>query len=124
MKVADQLAQLAAAGLRPAPGVDEQVLAWREPPPACEEPPFRRLLEVLGGTSDREPFSPFCERLWLFDTNRIHGAGAYAAVLARLERMTGGALGISDVTDGVDRWARRAWVVGPCRRRCIHPCRR
>ncbi|MBK8098837.1 MAG: hypothetical protein IPK26_17120 [Planctomycetes bacterium] len=118
MRVGEQLQRLEAAGLRFAPGVESE-LVQREVPALLEDPPFTRLLEMLGDGRSREPFEPLCDQLWMCHTSRIHDPGAYVAVLLRLERMTGGVLGLSGMTDHLDRRARRAWVEFTCRGHAI-----
>ena len=65
---------------------------------------------ALASEIEREPFTPVADRLWLCDYERIVDHGDYRNVLERLERMTGNALGVTEVRDHVDLEAGKAWI--------------
>tara|TARA_R110002072_G_scaffold10569_38_gene49288 strand:+ start:2675 stop:3259 length:585 start_codon:yes stop_codon:yes gene_type:complete len=68
---------------------------------ALEAAPYKSLVETMAQTIEREPESPICDRLWMCDFERIEDHGDYADVLVRLERMTGGVVGLSEIQDHV-----------------------
>lgn len=74
----------------------------------------------MGIDLEREPYSPICDRLWMCDYERIEDHGAYREVILRLETMTGGQLGLTEVTDYVDVEEGKAWVEFEHRGRRIH----
>jgi len=106
----EQLERLRPTGIIPNPGVTEADLLAFATKGKLERKPFRGLVEALARDIEREPFTPITDRLWLCDYERVEDHGAYRDVLLRLERMTGHALGLANVTDHVDIEAGRAFL--------------
>lgn len=104
----EQLERLAAAGLRINAGVTHEDLTAFGSKSEIEKNPYEALFDALGIELEREPFTPICDRLWMCDLERVEDNGAYKDVLARLERMTGGAARLSKITDFVDVESRSA----------------
>lgn len=105
-----QLAALAQAGIVVNAGVVEADLTTFQSRADLERTPYVGLVEVLGIALEREPFTPICDRLWMCDFECIEDHGSYAAVVERLELMTGGALHLANIEDHVDLEAGEAWV--------------
>lgn len=105
-----QIEALADLGLELNPGVTEADLTAFRERAALEAKPFVGLVEVMGIDLEREPYSPICDRLWMCDFERIEDHGAYRDVVLRLEAMTGGQLGLTEVKDYVDVEEGTAWV--------------
>jgi hypothetical protein len=64
---------------------------------SLEAGPHKALVETMAQTIEREPESPICDRLWMCDLERIEDPLDLVDVLVRLERMTGGALGLTEI---------------------------
>jgi hypothetical protein len=105
-----QLAELAELGLAPTEGVSQDDLFSSHSRAELERAPYRALAETLARAIEREPFDPMCDRLWMCDFERIEDHGDYAAILLRLQTMTGAALAIRDVRDHVDIEEQLAWL--------------
>ena len=110
ISIEKQLSALARAGIVVRPGVTESDLTTFHPRKELEGKPFAGLVEVLGIELEREPFEPICDRLWMCDFERIEDHGDYRRILERLERMTGGVLGLTGIEDHVDIEAGTAWL--------------
>lgn len=110
----EQLAQLAEAGVTPADGVIREDLLSFETEEELEKAPYQGIIEVLGIDLEREPYTPVCHRLWMCDYERIGDHRSYADILTRLELMTGGALGLTEISDHVDIGEESAWVEFTC----------
>ena len=110
----EQLAQLAEAGVTPGDGVVREDLLSFETEEELEKAPYQGIIEVLGIDLEREPYTPICHRLWMCDYERIEDHGSYADILTRLELMTDGALGLTEIRDHVDIGEESAWVEFTC----------
>ncbi|WP_405619630.1 hypothetical protein OG292_32465 [Streptomyces sp. NBC_01511] len=80
-----------------------------------ERRPFDALLLTLGIEVEAEPWGRwFCERAWNFDTECVHGSGAYVEIARQLCRLAGRANALGDVRDHVELDAPggtgRAWI--------------
>ncbi len=74
------------------------------------ELPFAYLYMELGRGLQREPWTPFTNRVWDFDTEAIEDHGAYVEILKNLERITRGELQFENLKDYVDIEEGVAWV--------------
>lgn len=96
----EQLATLAEFDIRPETGALDEVRRVVEGD-VLETRPYEALLEELGYEFDAYEH-PRARRVWMLDFECIEDHGDYARVLRRLETLTEGALGISEVTDHVE----------------------
>ncbi|MEV4196024.1 hypothetical protein, partial [Streptomyces toxytricini] len=79
MELESQISRLAGLGLPLAAGRTVDDLLHSLPRDLFERRPYSLLLSVLGAEVEREPWGrPFCDRAWSFDTECVHGPGAYA----------------------------------------------
>lgn len=74
------------------------------------EQPFSHLYMELGRGLQREPWTPFTNRVWDFDTEAIEDHGAYVEIMRNLERISRGELKFDNLKDYVDIEERKAWV--------------
>lgn len=111
MRLEDQLAVLAESGLPLAPGRTVAELSYSRPRAAYEREPFSALLFTLGAEVEAEPWGRwFCDRAWNFDTECVHGTGAYVQIAGQLCRIAGRPDAFTDLRDHVDLDAGQAWV--------------
>ena len=94
----DKLVKLATFGCVVNEGVGEDELFMFHDREALEAGSYKDLVETLAQSIEEEPCTPICDRLWLCDHE---GHGDYVAVVERLERLTGGALGLEEIQDHV-----------------------
>ena len=105
-----QLETLADLGLTLNSGVGEEQLTTFEDRSALETTPYKGLIEAMGFELEEEPYTPLCDPLWMCDYERVEDHGAYVEVLQRLERMTSGTLGLTNMRDQVDLEEEVAWL--------------
>ena len=105
-----QLEHLERMGIVVNEGVSEADIVSADGRAALEARPYDRLIRALAHEIEREPFTPKADRLWMCDPELIAAPGDYTEVLRRLERLTGGALGLTQITDDVNLDAGIAWV--------------
>jgi len=74
------------------------------------EQPFSHLYMELGRGLQREPWTPFTNRVWDFDTEAIEDHGAYVEIMRNLERISRGELKFDNLKDYVDIEEGKAWV--------------
>ncbi|MCX5233061.1 hypothetical protein [Streptomyces sp. NBC_00233] len=115
MKLADQLAALAEIGLALAPGRSIAELLHSRPRGEYERRPYDALLFTLGIEVEAEPWGRwFCDRAWTFDTECVHGPGAYVEIARQLCRLVGRPDALVDVRDHVELDVQtgtgRAWI--------------
>ena len=72
--------------------------------------PFSDLYMELGRGLQREPWTPFTNRVWDFDTEAIEDHGAYVEIMRNLERISRGEIKFEDLRDYVDVEEGKAWV--------------
>ncbi|QHC27534.1 hypothetical protein [Streptomyces sp. HF10] len=79
------------------------------------------MLFVLVSEAEAEPWGRWiCDRAWNFDTERVHGQGAYVAIARQLCRIAGRSDALADLRDHVDTGSGEAWIeysIGGRRRR-------
>ena len=114
VKLEDQLARFAELGITQNADTLESDLFAFHTKDELEKKPFKLLAEALGMDIEREPWTPISDRLWMCDFERIEGPGSYQSVIARLERMTHGVLGLTNIKDHVVQFEEdledEAWV--------------
>lgn len=96
-----QLATLEEIGVVRYPEVVEEDLLSFHTCAEMEARPYRLLAESMAFDLEREPWVPIAPSLWMCDFECIEGPGAYAAVVERLELMTGSAAGLEQIEDRV-----------------------
>ena len=75
--------------------------------------PYLFLLTVMGGESRKEPFDDFSDAIWLLDYDRTFKhpvAGAYVKIAAKMSRLSGGTMPISDARDAINIAEGKAWL--------------
>ncbi|MDL4772054.1 MULTISPECIES: hypothetical protein [Thermomonosporaceae] len=121
MKLEDQLSVLAESGLPLSAGRTVAELLYSFPREAYEREPFSLVLFTLGIEVESEPWGRwFCDRAWNFDTECVHGPGAYVKIARQLSRIAGRPDALADLRDHVDLDIGEAWIeyaVGDRRRR-------
>ena len=106
-----QLERLAELGITPGEGLVAGDLFAFHPREAFEAAPYTLLTETLARAVGDEGQPPRCDRLWTCKLASAPAPGAYAQWLERLEHMTGAALGLEELNDGVGSAEDpRAWV--------------
>lgn len=108
MTLEEQLERLRPAGIALNPGIEIQDLLDHSSRQSFEKHPFRQLIQVLGMETERPPYPPLCDRLFMCDYERIEDHGSYRELLERLELMHG--LGLQQIQDYVDIDQGQAWV--------------
>jgi hypothetical protein len=111
MNLEEQLSRLAELGLPLAAGrtVDDLLYSW--PRESYEHRPLDLVLFVLGSAVEAEPWGRwFCDRAWNFDTECVHGQGAYVSIARQLCRIAGRPDALVDLRDHVDVDAGEAWI--------------
>lgn len=107
VRLEDQIAALADAGLVVAPGrtIDELLQSWARED--YEGDPWNLLLFMYGSEVEAEPWGRvFCERGWNFDMECLEQAGDYARAFAQIVRLTGRPDLVTDLSDDFDIDAR------------------
>ncbi|MCQ0025566.1 hypothetical protein M4914_23260 [Streptomyces somaliensis DSM 40738] len=111
MELETQMSRLAELGLPLAPGRTVDDLLHSLPRDLFERRPYELLLSVLGAEVEREPWGRwFCDRAWNFDTECVHGPGAYVGIARQLCRTTGRPDAFTDLRDHVDLSSGEAWI--------------
>ena len=102
----EQLEDLAACGIRLAPGVSPEALLVSSDREAFGRDPYRLLLCVMGGEAEDETQAGETghpsDDIWHFDTECIEDTGAYAAIARRMSTLARGELPLEEITDHVD----------------------
>lgn len=106
----DQLSTLSECDLQMSSSATIDDLFIWGPRETIEKEPYNAIIESLASDIEREPYSPVCNKLWMCDYERIEDHGAYKEVIERLELMTEGALGLTNIQDYVDVEEGKAWV--------------
>jgi hypothetical protein len=100
VRLEDQIAALANAGLVLAPGrtIEELLQSWSRED--YEADPWNLLLFMYGSEVEAEPWGrAFCERGWNFDMECLEQAGDYARVFQQIVRITGGRDLVTNLSD-------------------------
>jgi hypothetical protein len=107
----EQVAILAAIGLKLNEGITIGDLLLPFPREEYESRPFDLILFVLGIAVERSPWGrPVCSRVWNFDTECIDSTGDYVRIVKRLCEVAGRPDCLTDVEDFVDIHAGKAWL--------------
>lgn len=107
----EQLATLRKLGIELRPGIGvERLTRSDDLKEHSGEPPYERLLILMGGTTEEEPFEPLSEDIWHFDTECIEDHGAYVAIAERVRGLADGDLPLSEIDDYVDVEEGVAWL--------------
>ncbi len=91
-------------------GIDNSVVDDLRKDKSIEDKPYASLYMELGGTIQKEPWTPLTDRCWDFDTEAIEDHGAYVEVMKHLERISRGELKFENLKDFVDIEKEKAWV--------------
>lgn len=111
MKLEQQLAKLAALGLKLDDGITVDDLLYSFDRKDYEERPFDLILFALGIEVEREPWDrSVCSRVWNFDTESIYATGDYVRIVKRLCQVAGQPDFLKDVSDFVDIDGGSAWL--------------
>ncbi|MEU2390336.1 hypothetical protein [Streptomyces sp. NPDC007369] len=111
MELEIQIARLAELGLPLAAGRTVDDLLYSLPRDMFERRPYELLLSMLGAEVEREPWGRwFCDLAWSFDTECVHGPGAYTRIARQLCRIAGRPDAFTDVQDHVDLDSGEAWI--------------
>ncbi|MFJ2822038.1 hypothetical protein ACIO7M_13110 [Streptomyces toxytricini] len=111
MELESQISRLAGLGLPLAAGRTVDDLLHSLPRDLFERRPYSLLVSVLGAEVEREPWGrPFCDRAWSFDTECVHGPGAYVRIARELCRTAGRPEAFTDLRDHVDLGTGEAWI--------------
>ena len=103
-----QLSELAGAGIRLRPEFGVETLLESFPREEYEGNPYNLLMFRLGGTLERQPWTPLSDDIWHFDTECIEGPGSYVRIAERVSAITMGSLTLREVRDEVDDRSRIA----------------
>ena len=107
--VDQQWATFRGLGFELNPGVDNNILE-RARAHKTEQTPYFDLYIELGGTIEKEPWTPLTDRVWNFDIEAIEDHGAYIDIMKNLGRITRGEIRFENVKDYVDVEQGVAWV--------------
>ncbi len=111
MTLEEQLAKLAALGLKLDEGISMDDLLISFDRQSYEERPFDLILFVLGSEVEREPWGrSVCSRVWNFDTECIYTSGDYTRIVKRLCDVAGRPDCLEDISDFVDVASGQAWL--------------
>lgn len=111
MQLETQLDLLARAGITLSPDATIDDLLYSFDRGAYESRPFHLLSFVLGVEVEREPWGrPFSRSAWNFDTECVHGPGAYVEIVRRLAALAGRSDALGAVTDHLDFDTGEAWL--------------
>jgi hypothetical protein len=97
-----QLSELARAGIRLRAEFGIETLLESFPREEYEGNPYHLLMFRLGGTLEREPWTPLSDDIWHFDTECIDGPGSYVWIADRVSAITMGSLPLRAVRAEVD----------------------
>lgn len=100
-----QLADLAACGVRLTPSATPAALLSEWPAADFEEPPYLLAAIALGNEDQR-----FSENLWHFDTECIEDHGDYRRIAERFRDLAVGEFPIEEIEDFVDLEEEKAWL--------------
>ena len=106
----EQLATLAACGIRLKPAFSVATLLESFPREKYETSPYAGAVIRMGGELEREPWTPLSDNVWHLDTECIEGPGSYRLLAERFRDLAQGELPIENVRDHVDRENGDAWL--------------
>jgi|UniRef100_Q07ND3 hypothetical protein len=108
------LAELAAVGISPRPGIGVDDLVAPASRAKVEKAGFELLLCAMGDErfdpATNTVLDPLSDDVWHFDVEAIEDHGAYVYIVESCRRLTGGDLQFEGVRDYVDVDAGIAWV--------------
>lgn len=111
MTLEQQLANLAALGLKLDEGISIDDILYSFDRKDYEEQPFDLILFVLGIEMERKPWGrSVCSRVWNFDAECITSTGDYVRIVKRLCQVAGHPDCLKDVSDFVDMDSGKAWL--------------
>ncbi|MEV4331833.1 hypothetical protein AB0K02_15060 [Streptomyces sp. NPDC049597] len=111
MQLEAQISRLAELGLPLAADRTVDDLLYSLPRDLFERRPYELLLSIMGVEVEREPWGRwFCDRVWSFDTECVHGPGAYVRIARELCRIAGRPDAFTDLRDHVDLESGEAWI--------------
>ncbi len=111
MTLEEQLAKLAALGLKLDDGITVDDILYSFDRKEYEERPFDLILFVLGIEVERAPWGrSVCSRVWNFDTECIGSTGDYVRIVKRLCQVAGQPDCLKDFSDFVNIDAGKAWL--------------
>jgi hypothetical protein len=103
MKLAEQIRRLASVGIPLNDGITEEDFLISFDREAYESKPYERVLWRMGGEVEAPPWGRLIsDRVWSFDTECVHGPGAYVNVLERLVAMARADDRIEEIEDDID----------------------
>jgi hypothetical protein len=106
----EQLATLAACGIRLKPEFSVATLLETFPREKYETSQYAGLVITLGGTLERKPWTPLSDNVWHLDTECIEDSGDYARIAERFRDLAQGELPIENIRDRVDVENGDAWL--------------
>jgi hypothetical protein len=101
LSLEQQLAVLDECGIKMRPDLTVDDLLFSNSRERYEGDPFELLLLALAGEVKREPFIDFSDNIWLLNRKCIQNHGSYVQVAAKMSRLTGLTLPITDARDYV-----------------------
>jgi len=110
LNLEQQLGLIAECGIKLRPDLSKDDLLATASAEQFEKEPFLLLLTMLGGEQQQEPFSDYSDNIWHFKKRCIKDTGSYCKVAARLARLTGGTMPITDAIDYVSHSEQKAWL--------------
>ncbi len=116
----EQLATLASCGIHLKPEFSTATLLESFTREKYETSHYAGLVIRLGGTIEREPWTPLSNNVWHLDTECIEDFGDYAAVAERFRDLARGELPIQNIRDRVDIENGDAWLEFELNRETIH----
>ena len=111
MKLEEQLAKLAEAGIALNEGITIDDLLYSFDRDAYESRPFDLVLFILGAEVEREPWGrDFCSRVWNFDSECILSSGDYTRIVKKLCVLSGDPDYLGEIEDYFDLESEEAWL--------------
>ncbi len=101
---------MAECGIRLKPEFSIETLLETFPREKYETSLYAGVVIRMGGTLEREPWTPLSNNVWHLDTECIEGAGSYAYVAERFRDLSQGELPIENIRDWVDVENGDAWI--------------
>lgn len=106
----EQLATLSECGIYLKPEFTVETLLESFPREKYETSHYAGLVIRLGGTLEREPWTPLSNNVWHLDTECIEDSGDYVRIAERFRDLAQGELPIENIRDRVDIENGDAWL--------------